>query len=174
MLFRLDPEQAHESALRLAHLPGAALVARLMGCRPVNDPVTLFGVPFANRIGLAAGLDKNGRHIDALAALGFGFLEVGTVTPRAQPGNARPRLFRIASHEALINRFGFNNEGLDVFLANVKRSRFRGTLGLNIGKNADTPNERSDRRLCRGPAPMPPACLVHHRQHFLAQHPESA
>jgi len=101
------------------------------------------GLKFRNPIGLAAGLDKDAAHIDALARLGFGFLEVGTVTPRAQPGNPRPRLFRIPERRALINRFGFNNVGLDAFLRNVGRARWRGVLGINIGKNADTPPERA-------------------------------
>ena len=99
------------------------------------------GLKFDNPVGLAAGLDKNGQYIDALAALGFGFIEVGTVTPRAQPGNPKPRMFRLKQDEALINRLGFNNQGLDAFIANVKRAKYQGVLGLNIGKNADTPIE---------------------------------
>jgi dihydroorotate dehydrogenase len=108
------------------------------------------GLEFANPVGLAAGLDKDAAHIDALAGLGFGFIEVGTVTPRPQPGNPRPRLFRITEKEALINRFGFNNVGIDAFLANVARAGWRGVLGINIGKNADTPAERAadDYALC--------------------------
>ena len=108
------------------------------------------GIEFPNPIGLAAGLDKNAEHIDALAALGFGFIEVGTVTPRAQPGNPRPRLFRIEQKQAIINRFGFNNVGVDAFVANVRRARWNGILGINIGKNADTPPERAidDYALC--------------------------
>jgi dihydroorotate dehydrogenase len=108
------------------------------------------GLEFPNPVGLAAGLDKDAAHIDALARLGFGFIEVGTVTPRPQPGNPRPRLFRIAEKEAIINRFGFNNVGIDAFLANVSRARWRGVLGINIGKNADTPAERApdDYALC--------------------------
>ena len=104
-------------------------------------PREVMGLSFDNPVGLAAGLDKNGEYIDALAALGFGFIEVGTVTPRPQPGNPKPRLFRLTDHEALINRLGFNNGGLDAFLANVKHARYRGVLGLNIGKNFDTPME---------------------------------
>jgi dihydroorotate dehydrogenase len=110
--------------------------------RRVNDPVTIAGLQFPNRVGLAAGLDKNGRCIDGLGAFGFGFVEVGTVTPRPQPGNPKPRLFRLPEAQALINRLGFNNDGLAAFISNVKRARFRergGILGLNIGKNADTP-----------------------------------
>ena len=100
------------------------------------------GLNFPNPVGLAAGLDKDAAHIDALAALGFGFIEVGTVTPRPQPGNPRPRLFRIPAKQALINRFGFNNVGVDAFLRNVERARWRGILGINLGKNADTPAVR--------------------------------
>jgi len=101
------------------------------------------GIEFPNPVGLAAGLDKNAEHIDALARLGFGFIEVGTVTPRPQPGNPRPRLFRIAAAEAIINRFGFNNVGADAFMRNVERARWKGVLGINIGRNADTPAERA-------------------------------
>ena len=101
------------------------------------------GLQFPNPVGLAAGMDKNAEHIDALARLGFGFLEVGTVTPRPQPGNARPRVFRLAAREALINRYGFNNVGIEQFMRNVERSTWRGVLGINIGKNADTPAERA-------------------------------
>lgn len=136
-LFSLDAENAHQLALKSAAL--AALVAP-----PVPaSPVRAMGLEFPNPVGLAAGLDKNAEHIDALGALGFGFLEVGTVTPRAQPGNARPRLFRIAEKDAIINRFGFNNVGVDRFIENVRRSRWNGILGINIGKNADTPAERA-------------------------------
>jgi dihydroorotate dehydrogenase len=108
------------------------------------------GLEFPNPVGLAAGLDKDAAHIDALAGLGFGFIEVGTVTPRPQPGNPRPRLFRIVEKEALINRLGFNNVGVDAFMENVARSRWRGVLGINIGRNADTPAERAadDYEIC--------------------------
>jgi dihydroorotate dehydrogenase len=142
LLFHLDPETAHELALpsfrflarcRLPGLPGGPLPGR---------PVKAMGLEFPNPVGLAAGLDKNGEYIDALAAFGFGFLEVGTVTPRAQPGNPRPRLFRLVEREAIINRMGFNNVGVERFVANVRRARFRGILGINIGKNFDTPIER--------------------------------
>jgi len=142
-LFGVDAERAHDLTLAaLASLQNTP--ARCLWSAPrVADPVTVAGLRFANRIGLAAGLDKNGRCIDALGAMGFGFIEVGTVTPRPQPGNARPRLFRLPEAEALINRMGFNNDGLAAFVANVARSRrFRaggGILGLNIGKNAATP-----------------------------------
>ncbi len=143
LLFALDPERAH--GLTLGCLDGLAATGVLAaGCgAPVDDPVEVMGLVFRNRVGLAAGLDKNGAHIDALAALGFGFIEVGTVTPRAQPGNPRPRLFRLPERQALINRMGFNNEGLDAFVSNVLRTRWRGVLGLNIGKNATTPIEHA-------------------------------
>jgi dihydroorotate dehydrogenase len=146
-LFGLDAERAHELTLdaiaALQHTPAQCLWAQPR----VADPVTVAGLRFPNRIGLAAGLDKNGRCIDGLGALGFGFVEVGTVTPRPQPGNPRPRLFRLPQAQALINRMGFNNDGLAAFVANVRRStRFRaggGIVGLNIGKNAATPIERA-------------------------------
>jgi dihydroorotate dehydrogenase len=141
-LFALDPELAHSVALkslkRLQHF-GAA---RLLG-RRISAPMKVMDLKFDNAVGLAAGLDKNGEYIDALAALGFGFIEVGTVTPRAQPGNPKPRLFRLPEHDALINRLGFNNQGLDAFIANVRRAQFKGVLGLNIGKNFDTPIEKA-------------------------------
>lgn len=141
-LFRLPAEQAHHFSLRaldvLQRMPGH----RCLFAPPKGTALQLMGLNFPNRIGLAAGLDKNGAHIDALGALGFGFIEVGTVTPRPQPGNPQPRLFRLPEHQALINRFGFNNDGLEVFIHNVQRSRWPaqgGILGLNIGKNAQTP-----------------------------------
>jgi dihydroorotate dehydrogenase len=134
-LFALDPERAHALTLGLAALVPAA--------RPAGSPVRAMGLEFPNAVGLAAGLDKDAAHVDALARLGFGFLEVGTVTPRPQPGNPRPRLFRLPRAQALINRMGFNNVGLDAFLENLSRARWRGVLGINIGKNADTPIERA-------------------------------
>jgi dihydroorotate dehydrogenase len=145
-LFAMDAETAHEvtlSGLQRAYECGAT--RKLMHAQP-KAPCTLMGMQLANPIGLAAGLDKNGAYIDALGNLGFGFIEVGTVTPRAQPGNPKPRMFRLPRANALINRLGFNNQGLDAFLANVQRSQWRkqgGILGLNIGKNADTPIERA-------------------------------
>ena len=152
-LFGFDPEHAHELTLDgLARTQNTPLACAYAAPR-VDDPVTLAGLQFPNRVGLAAGLDKNARCIDAFAAMGFGFVEVGTVTPKAQPGNPKPRMFRLPQRDALINRLGFNNEGLDAFLANVQKARFRknagGTarkpmlLGLNIGKNATTPIERA-------------------------------
>lgn len=145
-LFGLDPEQAHDLTLHaLARIQHTPLVCAVSQPR-IDDPLMLAGLKFPNRVGLAAGLDKNGRCIDAFGAMGFGFIEVGTVTPKPQPGNPKPRMFRLPEAQGLINRLGFNNEGLDAFIANVKRSRFRekgGILGLNIGKNAATPIERA-------------------------------
>jgi dihydroorotate dehydrogenase len=152
-LFGLDPEKAHDLTLRaLARIQHTPLICGVARPR-VDDPVTVAGLRFPNRIGLAAGLDKNARCIDGLGAMGFGFIEVGTVTPKAQGGNPKPRMFRLVAAGALINRLGFNNDGLDPFVANVQRARFRsqgGILGLNIGKNATTPIERAvdDYLLC--------------------------
>ncbi|HWP20987.1 MAG TPA: quinone-dependent dihydroorotate dehydrogenase [Burkholderiaceae bacterium] len=146
VLFQFDPEQAHELTLDALARTQRTPLACLYGQSRVEDPCTVAGLRFPNRVGLAAGLDKNGRCIDGLGVLGFGFIEVGTVTPKAQPGNPKPRMFRLPDAEALINRLGFNNEGLEAFVANVKRARFRaqgGILGLNIGKNATTPIERA-------------------------------
>ena len=139
LLFCLEPEHAHPAgmgALELAHKLG---ICRLIAGGATDTPLQLMGLKFPNRVGLAAGLDKNGDHIDALAALGFGFVEVGTVTPRPQPGNPRPRMFRLPEANAIINRLGFNNLGVDYMVANLRRIRFRGVLGVNIGKNFDTP-----------------------------------
>jgi dihydroorotate dehydrogenase len=139
-VFALDPETAHEMAIAGMRVTGA-----LTGPgQPLPDtPVEVMGLTFPNRIGLAAGLDKNGEAIDALAGWGFGFLEVGTVTPRPQPGNPKPRMFRLPEVEGIINRMGFNNHGIDALVANVKAVRYKGILGINIGKNADTPIERA-------------------------------
>jgi len=145
-LFSLDAETAHEVTLRRLQQAYDCRHTRKLFPRPPERRRTLMGLTLRNPVGLAAGLDKNGAHIDALAALGFGFVEVGTVTPRPQAGNPKPRLFRLPRAQALINRFGFNNLGLDAFIANVRRSRFRqegGVLGLNIGKNAATPMEHA-------------------------------
>jgi dihydroorotate dehydrogenase len=142
VLFALDAETAHH--LTLAGLRAAAATRLLPACPvPQGPPVRVMGLDFPNRVGLAAGLDKNGCCIDGLAALGFGFLEIGTVTPRPQPGNPRPRLFRLPERQALINRMGFNNDGVDTLVTNVRRARYRGILGINIGKNFDTPIERA-------------------------------
>lgn len=137
-LFALDPEHAH--SFTLGGLQRAApLARRLYGDHVPADRRTIMGLCFPNPVGLAAGLDKDGACIDGLAALGFGFLELGTVTPRPQPGNPRPRLFRLPAHRALINRLGFNNQGVDALVRRLQASRFRGVLGVNIGKNFDTP-----------------------------------
>ncbi len=143
LLFALDPEAAHDIAFGGLDVAAKCGIARLALPPVPEDPVEVMGLRFPNRVGLAAGLDKNAAHIDGLAAFGFGHIECGTVTPRPQPGNPKPRLFRIVEAEALINRMGFNNGGLDAFLANAAKARFRGVLGLNIGKNFDTPNERA-------------------------------
>ena len=142
LLFSLDPETAHRVTLQLA---GFLPYPPVPPC-----PVRALGLQFPNPVGLAAGLDKNAEHIDALAKLGFGFIEVGTVTPRPQAGNPKPRLFRLPQAQALINRLGFNNVGVDAFLQNVGRSRHRGILGINIGRNADTPPGRAvdDYEIC--------------------------
>jgi dihydroorotate dehydrogenase len=147
-LFSLDPEAAHDLTMAsLARTQGTPLTAAYCSAK-VSDPIELAGLKFPNRVGLAAGLDKNARCIDGLAAMGFGFVEVGTVTPKGQPGNPKPRMFRLPEANALINRLGFNNDGLDAFLANVKKSSIRQKknpllLGLNIGKNAATPIENA-------------------------------
>ncbi|MCC7546564.1 MAG: quinone-dependent dihydroorotate dehydrogenase [Burkholderiales bacterium] len=141
LLFRLDAERAHGLTLR------ALDVGARLGLPPapalVDGPVRAMGIDFPNPVGLAAGLDKNAEHLDALARLGFGFIEVGTVTPRPQPGNPRPRMFRIPAAHAVINRLGFNNLGVDRLVRNVETARYRGVLGINIGKNFDTPIARA-------------------------------
>lgn len=146
LLFSLDPEQAHNLTLPALRRAAGLGMTRLLR-RPLPDPRTVMGITFPNPVGLAAGLDKDGAYIDGLGALGFGFIEIGTVTPRAQPGNPRPRMFRLPEAGAIINRMGFNNGGVDAFVRNVQASRFyrngEGVLGLNIGKNADTPIERA-------------------------------
>jgi len=141
-LFKLDPEVAHDLTLKSLTLlgPGAALLG---AGTDAGESRRVMGIDFPNPVGLAAGLDKNGDYIDALGALGFGFLEIGTVTPRPQPGNPKPRMFRLPEHEAIIDRLGFNNHGVERLLRNVERASFRGVLGINIGRNFDTPNERA-------------------------------
>ena len=141
-LFKLDPEVAHDLSLKSLSALGPG-VALLGAGADREAAVTVMGLEFPNPVGLAAGLDKNGEYIDALGALGFGFLEIGTVTPRPQPGNPKPRLFRLPEHEAIINRMGFNNVGVERLVRNVERASFRGVLGINIGKNFDTPIERA-------------------------------
>lgn len=142
-LFCFDAERAHDLALVAIETACRAGASPLLAAKPKPLPTDVFGLRFDNPVGLAAGLDKNGAHVDALAALGFGFIEVGTTTPRAQPGNPKPRMFRLPEHEAVINRLGFNNEGVDALVRNVERAKFTGPLGINIGKNKDTPNERA-------------------------------
>ncbi|OTG73571.1 dihydroorotate dehydrogenase (quinone) [Acinetobacter sp. ANC 4218] len=140
LLFSLAPERAHEltlSLLKSAHRMG------MMRQNVASKPVTCMGIEFPNPVGLAAGLDKNGAYIDALAGLGFGFIEIGTITPRPQSGNPHPRLFRLPEAKAIINRMGFNNDGVDKLIENVKAAKFKGILGINIGKNADTPVENA-------------------------------
>jgi dihydroorotate dehydrogenase len=137
LLFSLDPETAHSVTLRLAGL-GSVFSRRIH-----RVPVRVMGLDFPNPVGLAAGLDKHAEHVDALASLGFGFLELGGVTPRPQPGNQRPRLFRVADARAIINRFGFNSEGVEAFTENLKRARTKAIIGVNLGKNRDTPIERA-------------------------------
>jgi dihydroorotate dehydrogenase len=143
LLFALDPESANSLSLDCLDLLTRLGAAPLLACPAPRLPVRVMGLDFPNPVGLAAGLDKDGAHIDALAALGFGFIEVGAVTPRPQPGNPGPRVFRLREAEALINRLGFNSRGIDVFVENIRRSRHAGILGVNIGRNSDTPNERA-------------------------------
>jgi len=147
VLFSLDPEVAHDLTLTQLQRAYALGLTRFV-CRSTAPlPVTVMGLAFPNPVGLAAGMDKNGDHIDALGSFGFGFIEAGTVTPRPQPGNPKPRIFRLIPAQGVINRMGFNNDGVDAFVENVKRQktyrRRGGILGLNIGKNADTPIERA-------------------------------
>jgi len=143
LLFALDPERAHGLSLGSLDILARLGAASLAASPAPRMPVRVMGLDFPNPVGLAAGLDKDGRHIDGLGALGFGFLEIGAVTPRAQPGNARPRLFRLPEAEALINRLGFNNDGVEALTENIHRSRYRGILGVNVGKNFDTPKDRA-------------------------------
>jgi len=146
VLFSMDPERAHERTLEgLNRLHQWGLLKKILDAKP-GAPLRLLGLDLPNPVGLAAGLDKNGAYIDALSHMGFGFMEVGTVTPKSQPGNPKPRMFRLPQADALINRLGFNNQGLEAFLANVARSDWKkrgGILGLNIGKNAATPIEQA-------------------------------
>ncbi len=142
-IFTLTPETAHDLSLEAIGAAERLKLTGWIGNRVVDDPKTVMGIEFKNPVGLAAGLDKNGEYIDGLAALGFGFIEVGTVTPRPQPGNPKPRLFRLPEAQGIINRMGFNNKGVDYLVEQVKRSRFDGVLGINIGKNKDTPAEKA-------------------------------
>lgn len=149
LLFSLDPEASHAVSMQAVELAAKSGLARLL-YPPVNKPVELMGLTFANRVGLAAGLDKDADHLDALGALGFGFIEVGTVTPLAQAGNSKPRLFRLPPAKGIINRMGFNNLGVDHLVENVRNRRWSGVVGINVGKNAATPLEKAadDYRLC--------------------------
>lgn len=141
-LFQLDPERAHDLTLQqLKRISGTPLMGLIRQSLPFK-PVTCMGLTFKNPLGLAAGLDKNGECIDAFGAMGFGSIEIGTVTPRPQPGNDKPRMFRIVAAEGIINRMGFNNMGVDNLVENVKKAHFDGILGINIGKNKDTPVEQ--------------------------------
>ncbi len=149
LLFSLNPESAHHITLTMLRLIHRLGLDKSVFPAPVTSPCKVMGLNFPNRVGLAAGLDKNGEYIDALAALGFGFIEVGTVTPRPQTGNPKPRLFRIPQARAIINRMGFNNKGVDYLVDQVEQSDFRGVLGINIGKNFNTPVEKAvDDYLC--------------------------
>ena len=146
VFFSLDPEMAHELGMSGVDFLNRAGVSCLLANPPPSNPVEAMGLKFPNPVGLAAGLDKNGAHVDALAALGFGFIEIGTVTPRPQPGNPKPRMFRIVQKKAIINRLGFNNYGVDKLLSNISTAQFPkrgGILGINIGKNFDTPIENA-------------------------------
>jgi dihydroorotate dehydrogenase len=142
LLFKLSPETSHELSIDLIGAGGRLGLNGLL-CKAPRMPVKVMGLEFANPVGLAAGLDKNGDAIDGFAQLGFGFVEIGTVTPRPQPGNPKPRLFRLPAATAIINRMGFNNQGVDHLLARVRAAKYRGVLGINIGKNFDTPVERA-------------------------------
>lgn len=143
LLFQFDAEKAHHLTLENLQRGHRFGLLSHFGNKVMPCPSTLMGLSLKNPVGLAAGLDKNGEYIDALAALGFGFIEIGTITPRPQEGNPKPRLFRLPEHQAIINRMGFNNHGVDALIANVKRAKFQGVLGINMGKNATTPIENA-------------------------------
>ena len=143
LLFKLNAETAHHVTLSALQAANKLHLLSLFTKRISDSPQTVMGLDFPNPVGLAAGLDKNGEYIDALAALGFGFIEIGTITPRPQPGNPQPRLFRLPEAQGIINRMGFNNAGVDALLENVKQARYKSILGINIGKNFDTPIERA-------------------------------
>ncbi len=142
-LFALDAEAAHGAGLRAIELAYRSGLNPLLSSKPKPLPTIAFGIEFPNPVGLAAGLDKNAAHVDALASLGFGFIEVGTITPKPQSGNPKPRMFRLPEHRAVINRLGFNNDGVDALLKNLDCARYNGVLGINIGKNKDTPNDQA-------------------------------
>ena len=141
LLFLLNPELAHHISMKGLKL--ACFFGLIRRKNITSKPITIMGLKFPNRVGLAAGLDKNAEYITSLSKLGFGFIEVGTVTPRSQPGNSRPRSFRLIKEEGIINRFGFNNVGIDKFIENIKKANFKGVLGINIGKNFDTPIDKA-------------------------------
>lgn len=143
LLFQFDAEFVHDITLKSLKTAERLGALKLYPAPPVCQPREVMGITFPNPVGLAAGLDKNGAVIDGMAALGFGFIEVGTVTPRAQPGNPKPRLFRVKEAQGIVNRFGFNNLGVDNLINNVKAAKYKGVLGINIGKNFDTPNEKA-------------------------------
>lgn len=149
-LFQLDPELSHDISLNSLKLLARGPVAAAMRAQVPAVPTKVWGLEFPNPVGLAAGLDKHADYLDAMAAMGFGFVEVGTVTPRPQPGNPKPRLFRLPQHQAIINRFGFNSKGVDHLVEQVQRAEYGGVLGINIGKNKETPNEQAvdDYLLC--------------------------
>lgn len=143
LLFKLSAEQAHDITINMLKLPASVAMKGLYGSQVKNKPVEVMGITFPNPVGLAAGLDKNGECINGFSAMGFGFVEVGTVTPRPQPGNPKPRIFRLPQANAIINRMGFNNHGVDYLVNQVKKANFKGVLGINIGKNKDTSEENA-------------------------------
>jgi len=143
LLFQFDAESVHDFTLKSLKTAERLGVLKLYPSAPICQPRQVMGITFPNTVGLAAGLDKNAAVIDGMAALGFGFIEVGTITPRPQPGNPKPRLFRVAVAQGIVNRFGFNNLGVDNLIENVKAAKYKGVLGINIGKNFDTPNENA-------------------------------
>jgi len=142
-IFQFDAETTHDLTLKSLKYAEKSGLLKLYPVPPVCQPRQVMGITFPNAVGLAAGLDKNGAVIDGMAALGFGFIEIGTVTPRPQPGNPKPRLFRVKEAQGIVNRFGFNNLGVDHLIENVKAAKYKGVLGINIGKNFDTPNEKA-------------------------------
>jgi dihydroorotate dehydrogenase len=143
LIFQFDAETAHDLTLKSLKYAEKTGVLKLYPAAPVCQPRQVMGITFPNAVGLAAGLDKNGAVIDGMSALGFGFIEIGTITPRPQSGNPKPRLFRVKEAQGIVNRFGFNNLGVDNLIENVKAANYKGVLGINIGKNFDTPNERA-------------------------------
>jgi dihydroorotate dehydrogenase len=143
VMFKMSGETSHELGLDMLGAAERLSLLSYIAPKIPDCPVVSMGITFPNPVGLAAGLDKNGDYIDAFARLGFGFIEIGTITPRSQPGNPKPRLFRLAEKQAIINRMGFNNKGVDHLVEQVKKAKFKGVLGINIGKNFDTPVENA-------------------------------